>query len=238
MSNAIYAALTRQNGLMHELNVTANNIANSTTTGYRANRGIFAEFIVATGNNNDSLSMGGLAGHTIDQRPGGLEVTGGQLDLAIQGEGFFAVETPEGVRLTRAGHFQRSADGELVDAFGNRLLSQGGGPIALPPEATSVSIAQDGSMSANGELIDQVGVFQPTGQMLRAGNTYFEAPEGYAPIEAPNVVQFALEGSNVSPILEIARLIDIQRAYEAGQVLLEREDSRINQLLRAVRQGQ
>lgn len=238
MSNAIYAALTRQNGLMHELNVTANNIANSTTTGYRANRGIFAEFIVATGNNNDSLSMGGLAGHTIDQRPGGLEVTGGQLDLAIQGEGFFAVETPEGVRLTRAGHFQRSADGELVDAFGNRLLSQGGGPISLPPEATSVSIAQDGSMSANGELIDQVGVFQPTGQMLRAGNTYFEAPEGYAPIEAPNVVQFALEGSNVSPILEIARLIDIQRAYEAGQVLLEREDSRINQLLRAVRQGQ
>lgn len=236
MSNAIYAALARQQGLVQEMQVVANNIANASTTGYKSDRAIFAEYIVATGAEQPSLSMGSLSAHAFELGQGGLSFTGGQFDLAIQGEGFFTVETPGGPKLTRAGHFLLSADGTLVDAFGNAVLGNGGGPIQIPEEASTVTIASDGTVSANGQLIDQVGVVRPEGQLLRASNTYFDAPGGFAPVEAPAVVQGALEQSNVSPVLEVARMIEVQRAYEAGQTLLEREDQRIAQVIDAVRQ--
>lgn len=236
MSNSIYASLARQAGLMQELQVVANNLANASTTGYKTDRAIFAEFLVATGNGSDSLSMGGLAGHAFKFDQGALNQTGGKFDLAIQGDGFFAVQTPQGPRLTRAGHFQLSGEGNLIDANGNNVLGTGGNPITIPPEATQISIGGDGSVSFDGQLVDRIGVFVPEGQLLRDSNTLFSAPEGYAAVETTGVVQGALEQSNVSPVLEVARMIEVQRAYEAGQSLLEREDQRITQLISAVRE--
>lgn len=235
MSSSVYPSITRQAGLMQEMQVVANNLANASTTGYKTDRAIFAEFLVATGQNSESLSMGGLAGHAFNFEQGALKPTGGKFDLAIQGDGFFAVNTPDGPRLTRAGHFQLSAGGNLIDAEGNGVLGAGGNPITIPPEATDISIGADGSISFNGQLIDRVGVFAAQGQLMRDSNTRFSAPEGYAPIETTGVVQGALEQSNVSPVLEVARMIEVQRAYEAGQSLLEREDQRISQLISAVR---
>lgn len=235
MSNAVYASLARQQGLMQELQLVANNIANASTTGYKSDRAIFAEMIVGTGAETPSLSMGSLAAHNFQLEQGALDVTGATFDLAIQGDGFFAVETPAGQRLTRAGHFMRSPDSQLVDPQGHPVLGAGGNPITIPQDAAAISIAADGSLSADGELIDQVGVFLPQGQLRRDSNTYFEAPDGTLPAERPNVVQGALEKSNVSPVLEVARMIDVQRAYEAGQALLEREDQRITQLIQSLR---
>lgn len=235
MSNAVYASLARQQGLMQELQLVANNIANASTTGYKSDRAIFAEMVVGTGAETPSLSMGNLAAHAFQLEQGALDMTGATFDLAIQGEGFFAVETPAGQRLTRAGHFMRSADSQLVDPQGNAVLGAGGNPITIPEDAAAVSIAADGTLSVDGELIDQIGVFVPQGQLRRDSNTYFEAPEGTVPAELPNVVQGALEKSNVSPVLEVARMIDVQRAYEAGQALLEREDQRITQLIQSLR---
>jgi flagellar basal-body rod protein FlgF len=236
MSNSIYAQLARQAGLMQEMQVVANNLANASTTGYKTDRAVFAEFLVATGGENDSLSMGGLAGHSFKFEQGALNFTGGKFDLAVQGDGFFGIETAQGPRLTRAGHFQLSADGNLIDAYGNNVLGAGGNPITIPPEATDIAIGGDGSISYNGQLVDRIGVFIPEGQLLRDSNTLFSAPEGYAAVETTGVVQGALEQSNVSPVLEVARMIEVQRAYEAGQSLLEREDQRINQLINAVRE--
>ena len=234
MSNAIYAALNRQQGLMQELQVVSNNLANSSTTGYKTDKAIFAEYLVPAG--QDSVSMGGLSGHSFEMSQGGLKFTGGQFDLAIQGEGFFVIQTDQGPRLTRAGHFQISSDSMLIDASGNQVLGNGGGPITIPEEAGQVKIASDGSISVNGELIDQIGVVKTDGQLVRESGTHFVAQDGYAPIETPNLVQGALEQSNVSPVLEVARMIEVQRAYEAGQALLEREDQRISQLITAVRE--
>lgn len=231
MSNAIYAAIARQQGLKQEMQVVANNIANASTTGYKSNRGIFSEFIVNTGTDTQSLSMGALAANHTEMAPGALRVTGGQFDLAIQGEGFFLLETPQGERLTRAGHFQLGADGRLVDGLGNAVLGAGGNVITFPPEVTNVSIAADGTISADGELFDQIGVVIPEGSLQRDGNTQFTAPDGYLPSPEPGIVQGALEQSNVSPVQEIARLIEVQRAYEAGQALLEREDQRISKVI-------
>ncbi|MEZ5946740.1 MAG: flagellar hook-basal body complex protein [Hyphomonas sp.] len=235
MSNAIYAALTRQQGLMQEMQVVANNLANLSTTGYKSDRAIFAEFLAGTGEDG-GLSMGGLAGHSFQLDQGTLKPTGGQFDLAIQGEGYFAVETPQGPRLTRAGHFQLSAEGNLIDAMGNRLMGAGGGTLTLPPEAKTVMIGADGTIFANGEQFGQVGVVMPQGEMSKDSNTYFSAPGGFGAAQGASIVQGALEQSNVSPVLEVARMIEVQRAYEAGQTILEREDTRIGQVLSAVRE--
>ncbi|MEL7041473.1 MAG: flagellar hook-basal body complex protein [Pseudomonadota bacterium] len=235
MSNSVYAAISRQDGLLKELQVVANNLANANTSGYKTDRAIFAEYVMQTGLETPSLSMGGLAGHTFDLTQGTVKFTGGQFDLAIQGDGFFAVETEAGQRLTRAGAFQISANGELIAADGARVLSDGATPIQIPPDVEGLSIAGDGTISSDGEVIGQVGIFTPNGQLQRDTDTRFIAEDGVAPTPGASLLQGALEASNVSPVLEMARMIEVQRAYEAGQNLLEQEHQRITQLISAVR---
>ena len=236
MSNSIYTALNRQQGLAKELSIVANNLANTSTTGYKTERAIFAEYLVATGEETPSLSMGGLAARDFNMSAGALKPTGGQFDMAIQGDGFFSIETPQGQMLTRAGHFQLSEEGQLVDARGNGVLNAGGGGIQIPPEAASVSISADGTISADGQLVDQVGVFLPNGDLSRVSGTYFTSSGGVQAIEAATIIQGALEGSNTSPVIEMARMIEVQRAYESGQNLLDSEEKRITQLISALRE--
>ncbi|MEM5518853.1 flagellar hook-basal body complex protein [Henriciella sp. AS95] len=236
MSNAVYAALARQTGLMNEMQVVANNLANASTTGYKSDRAIFAEFVSRAGQNMPELSMGGLAGHAFDLEQGGLRFTGGKFDLAIQGDGYFLVETPKGQMLSRAGHFQLNEQAELIDSAGNKVLNAGGGAITVPEDARIISIAGDGTISADGLIVDQVGVVVPNGELMRESNTMFSAAGGFAQAEEPIVVQGALEQSNVEPVLEVARMIEVQRAYEAGQALIEREDERIAKFISTLRQ--
>ncbi|MEQ9315426.1 MAG: flagellar hook-basal body complex protein, partial [Henriciella sp.] len=227
MSNAIYAALARQTGLMNEMQAVANNLANASTTGYKSDRAIFAEFLARAGNNLPDVSMGGLAAHAFDLEQGGLRFTGGKFDLAIQGEGYFLVETPRGQMLSRAGAFQLNQDSELIDSAGNKILNAGGDAISIPEDARIVAIGADGTISADGQIVEQVGIVVPNGDLMRETNTMFSAADGYQQAEDPRLVQGALEQSNVEPVLEVARMIEVQRAYEAGQALLEREDERI-----------
>ena len=235
MTNSIYATLSRQDGLLKELQVVANNIANANTTGYKTDRAVFAEYVMATGADTPSLSMGGLAGHSFDLTQGTVKFTGGQFDLALQGDGFFAIETDDGQRLTRAGAFQLSAEGDLITADGARVLSNSSTPIQIPPDTENLGIAGDGTISANGQIIGQVGIFTPNGQLQRDTDTRFVADGGVQPTEGTTVLQGALEASNVSPVIEMARMIEVQRAYEAGQTVLEREDPRITQFISTVR---
>jgi flagellar basal-body rod protein FlgF len=236
MSTAIYATLTRQHGLMQEMQVVANNLANSSTTGFKSDRAVFAEFITGAGADAPSLSIGGLAGHSFDLQPGPLTFTGGQFDLAIDGEGFFMLQTEAGPRLSRAGHFQLSPEGALVDPAGNALLDAGGGAITLPAGAQRVHVSADGTLSADGAPFAQVGLFVPRGDLQREAGTQFAAPGGFTGSAEARLVQGALENSNVSPVLEFARMVEVQRAYEAGQALMEREDERLGQLIAAVRE--
>lgn len=236
MSNAVYAAIARQDGLAKEMQVIANNLANSGTTGYRASRAVFAELVQFRGAGAPSLSMGHLAGNYYQEAEGALRQTGADLDLAIQGDGFFRIETPQGVRLTRAGHMQISPEGQLIDGTGNPVLDDGGAPIDIPEDASQLNVASDGTLSANGLLIGRVGIVIPNGQLERDANTYYVAPNGTQVVEQRRVVQGALEQSNVSPVIELARLIDVQRAYEAGQALMDREDERVSRIITALRE--
>lgn len=221
-----YATLTRQSGLMNEMQLIAHNIANANTTGYRREDLIFTEHVVRMPD-TPSLSMAHGNARALDLQQGGFSQTGGAFDLAIEGDGFFLVEGEGGQKLTRAGVFTPSPEGALLSVGGFTLLDAGGAPILLPPEANNVLVAQDGTMSANGQPFAQVGLWQhpdPT-NMRREHGTMF-AVEGALPAEGGLIRQGFLENSNVDPIIEIARMIEVQRAYEYGQKFTEQENER------------
>jgi flagellar basal-body rod protein FlgF len=236
MDNSGYVTLTRQSGLLREMQVVANNIANMATTGYRAEGVVFAEHVASAGPDAPSLSMGSAAGRSLSSAQGAIGRTGGTFDMAIEGPGFFLVETGEGEALTRAGNFLRSATGELVTPDGHRLLDSGGAPVFVPETARSVSLGPDGTLSADGQPLARIGAWMPvdpTGLAHRAG-VLLTAASGVEPLDGARFVHGALEASNVDPVAQIARMIEVSRAYELGQSFLEAEDGRVRDFLRTV----
>ena len=228
MSSAGYVTLTRQSGLSREFQAIAHNIANIGTTGFRREGVIFSEFVRRLGPDEDPLSMASAHARQTLLAQGALSQTGGSLDLAIEGDGFFQVETPGGLRLTRAGHFSLNAAGEMVNPDGHRLLDQGGAPIFVPPDAT-IAISRDGTVSANGQPLAQIALSRVAdpAELSREGGTLLRPAGEVLPAENAVMLQGFLEESNVNPTLEMARMIAVQRAYEMGQRFLEREDERI-----------
>lgn len=228
MEAAGYVTLSRQSGLMREMRIVANNIANAATTGYRQEGLIFSEY-VQSAPDQSSLSMSEARVRNTSMDQGSLTQTNGGFDFAIEGDGFFLVETPRGERLTRAGSFATNADGDLVTPDGYRVLDAGGAPVFVPPDAADISVSSDGTLSVDGRLLGQIGLVRPTDPlaMVREDGVMFRADDGFEPAEDARVLQGFVEGSNVNPILQIARMIDIQRAYEMGQSFLETEDQRI-----------
>lgn len=238
MELAGYVAITRQSGLAKEMQSVANNIANLSTTGYRREGVVFAEMIQALPTEGGSVAMTEARGRYNDDMQGGLVETGGTYDLAVEGEGYFAILTPQGERLTRAGAFTRNADGEVVTMDGDRLLDEGGGPILVPAEAKDVAIASDGTISADGAPIARVGLSTPSDptKFFREAGVLFRNEGENLPVEDGRVVQGFLEQSNVSAVSEMSRMIMVQRAYEYGQKLMDQEDERIRQVVRTLGQ--
>lgn len=233
MDNPIYATLTRQSGLSNELRVIANNIANASTTGFRTEGVTFSEYVSSLGQEHPSLSMAAGRVRDTDFAQATLTQTGGPFDLAIEGDGFFLIETINGQRLTRAGSFTPDANGDLVTMDGNRVLDAGGAPVFIPQGAGQVGIAADGTISVAGNPIGQIGLVMPDdpNRLLREGGTMFAAPDGFGPAPDARMVQGFLEGSNVNPIVQISRMIEVQRAYELGQTFMDKEDERIRNVL-------
>ncbi len=232
MDNSTYTSLTRLSGLNREMQAIANNVANASTAGFRKEGVIFSEYVERV-DEGPSLSMAAGRVRNTSELQGGLEGTGGALDFAIEGEGYFLVETPEGQALTRAGNFLSSDLGELVTNDGMRVLDAGGAPIQLPLDGTPVSVARDGTMSIDGTPIAQLGLWRAEApeDVERRGGVRFALKNAPEPVEDPTILQGHLEASNVNPVSEISRMIEVQRAYELGQSFLEKEDKRISNVL-------
>lgn len=228
-----YVALGRQTGLLRELRVVANNMANISTTGFRREGMIYAEHIVRAPG-APSVSMAHGTARAIDLTEGPLNPTGAPFDLAIRGPGFFRLGGEGGEFLTRAGNFTPDAAGQLVNPDGLRLLDAGGAPVVVPTGA-DIRIGADGTLSADGEPVARIGLWQPgTPEALRhAGGTLFTSDEPQ-PADGATLAQGFLEDSNVSPLGEVARMIEVQRAYDAGQALLDREDERIRAVIQTL----
>ena len=235
MENTSYTTLTRQAGLMREMQVVANNIANAATTGFRQEGLIFSEYVQRVpGGPSVSMATGNVRQTSLVQ--GGLTQTGNPFDFAIEGDGFFLIETPQGERLSRNGSFSASAEGDLVTNDGFRVLDAGGEPMFVPPKAGKISAAADGTLSADGIPLGQIGVVRPTDplRLTREDGVMFEAEAGFEPVENPRVVQGFVEGSNVDPIGQIARMIQVQRAYEMGQSFLDAENERLRNAIQTL----
>lgn len=237
MDSIGYTTLTRQSGLMREMGVVAHNIANISTTGFRREGVVFSEYITAL-EDEPSLSMASGNTRHVDLSQAGLSSTGGTFDLAIQGEGFFQVLTPDGERLTRAGAFTPAADGTLVNPDGFPVTDAGGAAVVVPAGARAVSVAQDGTVSADGIAVARIGLWQPVDPLAlrHVAGTMFSSEAGVEAAEGGTILQGMLEDSNVEPVSEIARMIAVQRAYEMGQSLLDREDSRVRAVIQTLGQ--
>lgn len=227
MEHAGYTTLSRQSGLAREMQIVANNIANAATTGYRSEGMIFSEFVQPV-EDGASLSMGQGNVRNTSFLQGTLTQTGAPFDLAIEGDGFFLIETPAGERLTRSGAFSPNGQGDLVNYDGFRVLDAGGAPVFVPPGA-DIAVSNDGTLSADGNPVGQIGVVRPLdpSTLVREDGVMFKTEDGFEPSDTARVLQGFVENSNVNPIGQLARMIEVQRAYELGQSFLEAEDERV-----------
>ena len=238
MDNALYyLALNRQTGLRRAMDTVANNVANLNTPGFRREQIVFSEFVKRTGA-GDSVSMADSGASFASSRPGEVRITNAPLDIAIEGDGFFLTDGQDGPLLSRAGMFQTSPEGLVVTPSGRPLLDDGGGQIFLPPGGGRIDIASDGTLSVDGEPRARIGVYTAAPETLtRIGGTAFRPTDGFEPVLAPSLRQGALEGSNVKPVDEIARMISVSRAYEQAQNMIKDEDDRLRDVIRKLGQA-
>ncbi len=229
-----YVTLSRQSGLLNQMDAIANNIANSSTTGFKREGMVFSEYVSRTPG-GPSLSLGFGNTRVVDLQQAGISKTGGSLDFAVEGDGFFMVNTPQGQMLTRAGSFTPGADGTLQTADGFPVLDGTGSNIFIPPTAKNIGVAQDGTMSADGAPIAKIGLWAPTDPLTlkHQEGTLFSA-SGYQQVEGGKIIQGSLEESNVDPVTEVANMISVQRAYELGQSFLDREDDRARAVIQTL----
>lgn len=233
MENTILVGLSRQVALRRELDVIANNLANVGTTGYKSEGVQFEEFIAPRAQTDDfSHPLDRLVSFVIDRETrtdlsqGSFQQTGNQFDAAIDGDGFFVVETPEGERFTRAGSFALNTDGELVTMAGYRVLGNAG-PIVLDPNDTEFTIAADGTISTRDGERGRLRLvrFEDPSQLIKQGDNLFNSNGEPQPVEPrTRVVQGSIEKSNVNPVLEIGRMIEVTRAYTTLANLMSRTD--------------
>lgn len=233
MDSAGYTSLTRMVGLNREMQAIANNIANVSTTGFRKEGLIFSEHISALERNEDSLSMAEGNVRLTNDSQGPLTPTGGAYDLAIEGDGFFMIDTPDGQALTRAGAFTTNDQGELTTHDGYRLLDNGGAAIFIPPDAQTVAVSSDGTLSADGLPLSQIGLYMPEdpNTLTRTNGVRFMTTGAIIPQENAVILQGYVENSNVNAITEVARMIEVQHAYTMGQKFMEQEHDRIQSVI-------
>lgn len=237
METSLIVSLTRQDTLRRELDVVANNLANMNSTAYKGERMLFAEHLVSTPSGGDRMGDAvALVRDTAtvhDLSPGELRETGSGFDVAIDGDGYFVVSTPAGPRYTRDGHLRLNENGELVSGRGFPVLADGA-PVQVGLDDTQIAIAHDGTLSSETRVLGKLDVVRfdrPQRLQAAEGGLITAGDEPPQPVASPSLRQGMLEGSNVEPIAEIDRLIQVQRAYDQARQLAEREDDRIRKML-------
>lgn len=233
MDQTGYILLSRISAMMRSTDVLATNLANVETPGFRANRAIFA---AKPEEQRDVRAPpgGGRVAYTQDRATwrdsttGPLGTTGNPLDVAITGDGFFAVDTPRGERFTRAGRFTLGGDGKLQDMEGHAVLNTDSQPITFAPTDARIEILGDGTIRSENGVIGRLRVvrFADQQEMQAEGSRLYATDQQPEVIARPNVVQGSLEGSNVNAVLEMTRLTSNVRAFQMVAQFMETEGRR------------
>ncbi len=241
MENAGYIALSRQTALWRQMDQIANNMANVNTAGFKSEQALFTDYVAKVRTDRslfrDKIAYTEDFGSVRDLSEGAFNTTGNPFDVAIRGEGYFAVENDNGDKFyTRNGHFKVDADGQLITTNGDVLLSDVDQPIILAPNEQEFTVARDGTISTENGQIGRLKMvtFDDQRAMKRVGDGLYSVEgQDEAPVNNPHVVQGMLEGSNVNPILEITHMIQVQRAYEGAQKMIENEHDRQRKTIEA-----
>lgn len=216
MGSGIYIAAAGAIAQSNAMDATANNIANAGTSGYHAERVSFRE-VLTKAKAPDQMMVQTNTGKTLDSQTGALLQTNNPLDAALEGDGLFSLQTPQGPAYTRAGNFQLDSQGTLVTQDGYKVLGDNNQPISLPPTATNINITSDGTISADGQQVGKLKLVNfDASQLRREGGTLFSAtgaPNAKAP--PPTVRSGMLESSNVNIVHGVVDLVKVQRNYES-----------------------
>ena len=239
MENTAYIALSRQAGLRRNMDVIANNLANMNTTGFKLDRLMFIDHLVKTKGGDtaggDRLAYSRDISTYRDTGEGEMQSTGNPLDTAIRGTGYFVLENDNGdTRYSRNGRFRLNEDGKLVNQLGMTVVSEAGQPFFFAPEDKQITIARDGTVSTeNGDLGRlKIVRFDNEQQLRETESGLYQTDQAAQDVEQRDVVQGMLEGSNVEAVVELTRMIEVQRAYESVKALLDREDERLKRVVR------
>ncbi|MBX3600895.1 MAG: flagellar basal-body rod protein FlgF [Rubrivivax sp.] len=230
MDRLIYLSMAGAKATMQRQEVLANNLANASTTGFRAELQAFRAVPVrGEGASTRVYALESTVGH--DQRPGPVQGTGRSLDVAMQGNAWLAVQSLDGTEAyTRAGALQVDAEGQLVTPTGLPVLGDGG-PVTLPANA-AIDIGPDGTISATvgNQRPQQVGrlkLVTPEAPLVRGTDGLFRAADGDLPADANARLQAgALEGSNVSPVETMVAMIAAARQFEHQMKMLQGAEQR------------
>ena len=227
MQSPIYIGLSRQIALQRQMDVIANNVANMDTDGYKAEGLQFEEFIdhPAPG---ESLSMVQDRGTVRNMTEGAITTTGNPLDMAIEGDGFFAVQTTNGIRYTRSGRFQLDSGRRLVTSSGLPVLDSAGRAITVPAGATDITVSGTGQISTEQGPLATLNVvrFANEQALESLGDGLYRSTAPSLPATGAKILQNALEKSNVQPIAEMTRMISVLRLYQTNPQLLKAEHQR------------
>jgi flagellar basal-body rod protein FlgF len=232
MENALLIGLSRQMALGRELDVIANNMANVTTNGFKARSSRFREYLMPVASAESfprpdrRLSYVIDAGTPLDIRSGAIEHTGNPLDVAIKGDAFLAVQTPAGERYTRNGALEIDAQGQLVTSDGHTVLGDNG-PITFTPQESGFEIAPDGTVTSNQGQRGRLRLvrFDNPQILHNEGTNLLSAPNGGQPAGATSRLEpRAIERSNVRPVVEMSRLIEVNRSYSSVAGMVGRMD--------------
>ncbi len=238
MDNSLLISLSHQIASYRSMDVIANNLANVSTPAFQREEPTFQEYVVtvppAEGQSApQKLSFVQDTGVVRDMSEGSLQTTNAPFDLAIHGKGYFTVQTPNGERYTRNGHFGLNDAGQIVTSNGDAVQGDGG-PITITPDDGDVHIAQDGTVSGKNGQIGRVRIvdFANPRNLVKEGASLFAA-NGESPVNADafSLQTGMLESSNVAPVIEISHMIEVMRAYQATATLTQTQEDLMRQAI-------
>lgn len=244
MPGEIYMAAAAAIAYEKRLEVIANNLANVNTAGFKRDEVAFQAYLTSAEGQAQAVQppyqtppSGSQFWISYESRtdfsPGPIKMTGNPLDVAMNGKGFFSVESPNGTVYTRRGNFTLSSEGTLVTQEGWPVQGEGGGEIRIEgrnggPNGNQVSIGRDGTVQVNGRMVGRLNVedFPQPGSLTRTEKGYFKTAGGAAgePVEEVNVAQGFLEMSNVEAVHGMVEMIEILRGYESYQRVIRAVD--------------
>lgn len=225
-----HSVIWQQTTLMRRLETIADNVANASSPGFKAEMISFATRFAGSGQGARLVQDVALAR---DTREGAFTHTGNRLDLAIKGEGYFVLDTPLGERFTRNGRFLLDTDGQLVNSQGFPVLGDDGNPIVFAPTESDIQIDSDGTISTESGAVGTIGVvrFADEQALLRTTQGFYAADAEPEPAVDARIIQGAIEESNVEPVVEMTRMMQVLRDFQSAQKVVDSEHSRMRRMI-------